>query len=352
MEVRRGWQWIAAVFGASVGLQVAWAGEDPGNIGSRQCAECHIESFELWQASDHSRAWTLPSDDSVLAPFAGESFRQGARFFRRNGRFWLHLDETGNDYEIQGVVGVDPLQQYLVQTRPDRLQVLDLAWNVDAESWYSLYPDETAKPGDGRHWSGPYKSWDGRCAECHATAFVKIYDDRTDSYASEQAERGVGCEACHGPGEAHLDWTRDSASFQQEKWNRVDDLGLTRISEPTPLGREINRCATCHSRRAPLDKAMPTPDTAFHERYRLSLIEPGLYQPDGQILDEVYVLGSFLQSAMFDKGGTLLGLPRSAFRNAQGTEQQPVHSMSQPQWQHGIPQPAKSQLRRLVPSFS
>ena len=37
---------------------------------------------------------------------------------------------------------------------------------------------------------------------------------------------------------------------------------------------------------------------------RVALLEPGLYHPDGQILEEVYVYGSFVQSRMHSAGVT------------------------------------------------
>ena len=60
---------------------------------------------------------------------------------------------------------------------------------------------------------------------------------------------------------------------------------------------EIETCAFCHSRRGPI-----WPDTKpgapIGNSHRVSLIESGLYFPDGQIRDEVYEYGSFLQSRM------------------------------------------------------
>jgi predicted CXXCH cytochrome family protein len=43
---------------------------------------------------------------------------------------------------------------------------------------------------------------------------------------------------------------------------------------------------------------------AFDRHYRLALLRDGLYFADGQINDEVYVYGSYLQSRMYDKGVT------------------------------------------------
>ena len=44
------------------------------------------------------------------------------------------------------------------------------------------------------------------------------------------------------------------------------------------------------------------PGTPYHDAYGLTLLRPGLYHADGQILDEVYVYGSFLQSRMYAAG--------------------------------------------------
>src|SRR4051812_49584619 len=42
------------------------------------------------------------------------------------------------------------------------------------------------------------------CAECHSTELRKNYDPATDSYRTSWAEIDVACEACHGPGAAHV----------------------------------------------------------------------------------------------------------------------------------------------------
>jgi predicted CXXCH cytochrome family protein len=65
---------------------------------------------------------------------------------------------------------------------------------------------------------------------------------------------------------------------------------------------EIKQCAGCHSRREAFGDASPIPGTPFHDSYRLALLRDGLYHADGQIRDEVYVYGSFLQSKMYARG--------------------------------------------------
>ena len=66
----------------------------------------------------------------------------------------------------------------------------------------------------------------------------------------------------------------------------------------------LQQCASCHSLREPFGDGNPIPGTAYHDAYRLNTLRPGSYHADGQILSEVYVYGSFLQSKMYAKGVT------------------------------------------------
>jgi len=172
-----------------------------------------------------------------------------------------------------------------------------VVWDDVEKRWYHLYPDQDLPPGDGYHWRGPYKTWNARCAECHATNYQRNYGARTQSYASTQPEIGVGCEACHGPGAAHLDWVAGRP---------VETPGLTERGFTIDLGADVEAtmqvCAACHSRREPLLDGNPVPGTPYHDAHALSLLRPGLYHADGQILDEAYVYGSFLQSKMYARG--------------------------------------------------
>jgi tetratricopeptide (TPR) repeat protein len=62
----------------------------------------------------------------------------------------------------------------------------------------------------------------------------------------------------------------------------------------------VELCAPCHSRRAILgDYTHAEPDLL--DSLLPSLFTPELYFPDGQILDEVYVYGSFTQSKMYHR---------------------------------------------------
>jgi tetratricopeptide (TPR) repeat protein len=134
------------------------------------------------------------------------------------------------------------------------------------------------------------------CAECHSTNLRKGYDAETDSFATTWSEINVSCEACHGPGSAHVAWAEVPPMARPD----LENVGLTIATSGISGRQQVELCAPCHSRRTELGDY-------DHARLNLmdshfpSLLREGLYHADGQILDEVYVWGSFVQSKMYDK---------------------------------------------------
>jgi predicted CXXCH cytochrome family protein len=275
----------------------------PAHVGSAVCSDCHADATAAWAPSDHAKAWTLPDESTVLGDFSNVTFTHHgvtSRFFRDGAKFMIETEDGSGQrraFEVIGIAGIDPLQQYLLSPEAGRTQTFDIAWDVVAKRWYPVFPDQLAPAGDGLHWTGPYKSWEARCAECHATGYTRNYDATTRTYSPKLAEIGVGCEACHGPGAAHVAWAK-SPDLPLAKG--LAPFGLT--ADLTLEATELGTCMTCHSRREALQDGNPVPGTPYHDSYTLSLLRPGLYHPDGQILDEVFEGGSFLQSKMHAKG--------------------------------------------------
>lgn len=292
---------IAVLFGLSIPVA---AQNDIAFVGSQACVDCHADQAAQWEGSHHALAWTMPSPDTVIADFDGTSFELGgmlARFRIEDDAYHVEvteLDGITTDYRVHSVAGIEPLQQYLLETEGGRLQSFDVVWDTEENRWFHLYPDQNLPPDDALHWSGPYKNWNARCAECHATGYDKNFDVSTQSYASPQAEIGVGCEACHGPGGTHVAWAERLATTREapvpEAYGFSQPFAITEAT--------IQQCATCHSRREAHLDAAPLPGTPYNDTYDLALLRPGLYHADGQILEEVYVYGSFLQSKMYAAG--------------------------------------------------
>ena len=284
-------------------LAVAALAEDPhaeGFTGTAVCAECHAAETDAWKTSDHAWALKEPDAQSVLGDFDDATFTHDgvtSRFFRKDGAYFIETEGASGKHgtlQIRYTVGHRPLQQYLVETTAGRLQVLDIAWDVNARKWFHLYPDQKLPPGDGMHWTGSYKNWQARCATCHQTGFDKGYDFAARTYESHWSELTVGCESCHGPGKDHVAAARQGNPRQ----SLMPKMGAGQ--QPN----EINVCGPCHARRDAFSQVQPKAGSPFDDHYALSLLTPDLYFGDGQQNAEVFILGSFLQSKMKAKGVT------------------------------------------------
>ena len=109
----------------------------------------------------------------------------------------------------------------------------------------------------------------------------------------------VSCQACHGPGEAHVKWARQGpeGTPPDESYGLKVNFKLNKFD----ARYEVDSCAPCHSRRSRFSERYPHYG-AFGDHFRLQALGEGLYFPDGQIQEEVYVYGSFLQSRMSLQG--------------------------------------------------
>jgi predicted CXXCH cytochrome family protein len=170
-----------------------------------------------------------------------------------------------------------------------------VGWDTARRRWFSLQPGERMAPGDPFHWTGRYQSWNAMCAECHSTDLRKGYDAASDGYATTFAEIDVACEACHGPGAEH------AAAAEAGRAATTPGAGLRVRFDAAHPRTEIEACAPCHARRSRA-AAEDLHGRAFLDDFAPSTLREGLYHADGQILEEVYEYGSFLQSRMFAAG--------------------------------------------------
>lgn len=298
------------------------AGSGPDFVGAAVCRSCHQTQHDAWSGSDHFGAMQAATRQSVLGDFSNVSvsFHDiDTRFFQQDGEY--RVETTGPDgevhvYAIKYTFGVDPLQQYLIELDDGHIQAFNIAWDTRKRSeggqrWFHLRPDEDISPSHPFFWTRHFQNWNSRCADCHSTNVEKNYSEADHRYRTSFSEPNVSCEACHGPAGDHVTLaTSGQLSGSDTGFLRAKSSPMTwgfeqgkpiAVPQGEPDDRFVTTCGRCHSLRTRLTG---DPQGPYHENYAIGLIsEPG-YFPDGQIREEVFVLGSFLQSKMYQAGVT------------------------------------------------
>ena len=289
----------------------------PKFVGGEACVTCHAEQAARWRGSHHDKALQPASLGIVLGDFDDAEFTYNdvtSSFFVRNGEPWVRTDGPDGvlqDFKVTHAIGVEPLQQYLIEFPNGHFQVLSVAWDARSadqggQRWYHLYPDDAIGAGDPLHWTGTFQSWNAMCAECHSTDLTKNYVPEDDRFETSWTDINVDCEACHGPGSNHAadpSVAPPALTSVERAWVFAEGARIAALAEGSERSNEIEVCAQCHSRRSQLTDDHE-PDQPFLDAFRPALLDAGLYHADGQIADEVYVYGSFLQSAMAAAGVT------------------------------------------------
>jgi len=265
------------------------AAATPQYAGSPACMGCHAREHAAWSGSRHQLAMRSASVEP--GRFDGPSQTFASLTFRPHGTGTRALFSVGSTPPTQSVplafiLGVSEVEQYLTPVGRGRLQVLPAGWDPERAEWFDVFPEAPARD-DWAHWTNPGATANSQCLECHTTRYEKGYDAVRDCYDSTWVERGVGCEACHGPGAAHVEHRRQGRAS--------DSYGHVAGTTPLP------GCVFCHSRRAmladPYDPGLPA-----DEQMDLELLDSGLYHPDGQLRGEAYEWVSFQMSRMAAEG--------------------------------------------------
>lgn len=284
------------------------AGYAPAN----SCLGCHAKQAVAWKGSDHDWAMREATPKNVLGNFNNTSFSDAGvttRFFRKGQGYFVNTEGADGkvaDFEVRYTFGHFPLQQYLIAFPGGRLQTLTIAWDsrrkpAGGQRWFSLYPGQRFAPGDPLHWTGRYQNWNAMCADCHSSNLLKHYNDKQDTFASTWHEPNVGCQACHGPGQAHVDWAKGATT--KTPYPSAQNIGLKVDFKALGSQGLVEQCAYCHSRRQSLGVGQQ-PGRSQLAATLPATLRQDLYHPDGQIDGEVYVYGSFAQSKMFAAGVT------------------------------------------------
>lgn len=177
-----------------------------GYAGSMRCAGCHEDKFFTWTETLHAKIIQNP----VTHPEAvvGD-------FFTNDPDLTFALDD------VSYTIGSRWKQVYMTHTVSDTFQILPAQWDIRLGEWSPYHSED-----------GENLDWLAGCSGCHVTGL----DTTTGTFK----EFGVGCESCHGPGDAHA-----SDPENVKPYVTVD----------------AQVCGACHSRGVSTDGVHPFPAT-------------------------------------------------------------------------------------------
>ena len=233
---------------------------NPDFLGSPACERCHQDDYAQWQRSLHIRMTKPIAEAAVVGDFTpGGTFSDHGRsyeFGRKDGKPWVKVTAGGTPAQIYAVdyaLGFKRYQGYL-STLPDgRIYVLPVFWHLASRRWVDW--KETTPVPDGAH---DFKQiWNVNCFNCHGTNLAQGYQPATKTYKSSWTEMGIGCEACHGPGRAHVAlmeaWEKDpslKAGLDLGKANPTrSEILKTFAVRGAPSRQVFDTCAYCHGNK-------------------------------------------------------------------------------------------------------
>lgn len=300
----------------------------------QNCVACHKQQVSNWQQSDHAKAMAIANNETVLADFNNAQtshYSQTAKFYRDSDKFLIDLTEAGDtsSYEVMYTFGHYPLQQYLVPADNGKYQVFPFAWDSRERSeggqrWYPMYSNEDISHKDRLHWKQPLQNWNGMCADCHSDGLKRNFNPAQNVFQTSWDNINVGCQSCHGemsPDHTATRIVNGSERLSNQELSEIinwllvpgDDVArlrnqqgeLASTEQKAKRGEFMNTCFSCHSLRSPLTDGFEHNQHVL-QQFSPTFLVPPLYHADGQIKDEVYVYGSFLQSKMHSEGVTCL----------------------------------------------
>jgi predicted CXXCH cytochrome family protein len=224
---------IAVVFLISVGAAVAWdarlrrsaearasflktvprLGRPGGFVSSDACRACHPSEHASWYRSYHRTMTQYATPEAVRGRFEGVPplrVRDGhLELERRGDEFWMTLVRgvgaaaSRHEYRIGLVTGSHHLQVYWVPNGQGNAQdMVPYAYLLDDQRWVPARDTFLADPA--LEWR--FDGWNNGCIQCHVTAGQpRSIGPGSDGRDSRAAELGIGCESCHGPGQAHVE---------------------------------------------------------------------------------------------------------------------------------------------------
>jgi predicted CXXCH cytochrome family protein len=255
-----------------------------GFVGSQRCAECHEEIFDRYQTHSMSRSMARIGESTPLEDYSKAQFSpDGIRHYRveQTEEGEVHHEEL-RDAEGTIFDHAEPVNFVMGSGRRGRSYLLErdgilfqspITWYANGNRW-DLSPSYEAHVGLGFQ-----RRIDDGCLYCHAGRVASESPGSGRYQEPTFHELAIGCERCHGPGEAHV----AKQSLQLTSSGRDDS-----IVNPVHLDPE-RRDSVCYQCHLQGEAVIPRYGRTFHD-----------FRP-GDHLDDVWV--TFVAGLGLDAAG-------------------------------------------------
>ncbi len=197
-------------------------------VGSETCKTCHLEHYDSWKATNHSRMAQNAklNEDAFIVDINDKAIKADFQKLADAGKLKLPVDQIyfPTKDEILYTLGNEWKQRYIVK-KDGILYISPIQFNTETGRWVNYHENDWNK-----------RPWLLKCGGCHTTG-TKL--DSNDMSKSSFTEPGVGCEACHGAGSWHTALPK-TAVFEK----RDTIINPAKL----PRGVAVQICGSCHNR--------------------------------------------------------------------------------------------------------
>lgn len=190
-------------------------------VGSEQCKVCHLEHYDSWKMTLHSRTLQNVTEnrDALITDIDPEAIRSDLK--KREKELKVPVDEIfiPTVEQIKYTQGVQWKQRYVVE-KNNTLYIAPIEYDAWNHTWSNY-----------READWDQRPWIEKCGGCHATG--------TNLEKGTFSEAGVGCESCHGPGSRHVVLPKTAVFDKRQTVVNPSKL---------PAGIRTQICGACHGR--------------------------------------------------------------------------------------------------------
>jgi formate-dependent nitrite reductase cytochrome c552 subunit len=188
-------------------------------IGSEQCKVCHLEHYDSWKMTLHSRTLqdVTENRDAVITDLNPDIIRADLKKREKELKVPVDAIYIPKAEDIRFTQGVQWKQRYVV-AKNGTLYIAPIEYNAWDHQWVPYREDTWDK-----------RPWFEKCGGCHATG--------VDLEKGTFSETSVGCVACHGPASIHVALPKTA----------IFDKRMTIVNpSKLPAGIRTQICGSCH----------------------------------------------------------------------------------------------------------